>query len=769
MKRIMMVLLYWLAVTAWAGSGIGRLHVLAPADGVALGTDVEIVIEGDPEDKYCGLRLDFGDGNSQDVKIESKDLSAMFGKFLGKSEDAADSPDGLFPRSIKHRYATAGSYRLSVEGKTVGVRLPCLGEAQGFVTVKGSSSAPAAASAALSGASRSMGERNLSFSKDGAGQKRVALIIGNGAYSGGDLNTLKNPVNDAEDMAAALRKYGFQVSVHKNLGRKGMKDAIAEFGRRAANADAALFYYAGHGIQIKSQNYLVPIDTTARSEADVADEAVNINYLLEELDNAQSKINMVMLDACRDNPLSGRFRSGGGRGLAAPVQMPKGTVIVYATDPGNTAADGNGRNGLFTAGMLEGLRGQDLSLDGVLTVASEVVERDSGGKQVPYVNGPQRVKKAFIFNFQGPTTVIVAPQSASKPQPDPEAEAWQAAQSAGSAAAYQAYLETYPKGRYAAAAKVKLADLRQLAKPVEKPTAKPPLESGDPETAFWNEVKASGAREYFEAYLKQYPRGKYLALARLELKKLDDADRAHKAQEDADHAALAAQQKQEQERLEQQAWDKAKANNSLAGYEGYLSSYPKGRFAALAEAGRQTVQRKTAEKERLDAIRAETELWRTADAAKNSATIQNYLNHYPNGQYASLAKDKLAAMVKMPKTNAEIRQWYNDQVAPIPALNEQWIKQGLNAEQRARKAQEIRHHARLQAREYMQDKSEVADLQARDQQKYGNPDGPTFEYLVAANKKKGMTGDAVYEDIIGSSNRTSSEYNAKFNVTPAKL
>lgn len=139
-----------------------------------------------------------------------------------------------------------------------------------------------------------------------------------------------------------------------------------------------------------------------------------------------------------------------------------------------------------------------------------------------------------------------------------------------------------------------------------------------------------------------------------------------------------------------------------------------------------------------------------------------------SGVASSQAQSPSAATSAVPKTNNEIRQWYNDQVAPIPALNEQWIKQGLSVEQRARKAQEIRHAARIKAREYMQDKSEVADLQARDTEKYGNPDGPTFEYLVANNKKKGMTGDDVYEDIIGSANRTNAAYNAKYNVTPAK-
>jgi hypothetical protein len=119
-----------------------------------------------------------------------------------------------------------------------------------------------------------------------------------------------------------------------------------------------------------------------------------------------------------------------------------------------------------------------------------------------------------------------------------------------------------------------------------------------------------------------------------------------------------------------------------------------------------------------------------------------------------------------PRTNAEIRQWYNDQVAVIPALNEQWRKDGLSAETRARKTYDIRHGARLKAREFMPDKREVADLQARDQEKYGNPDGPTFEYLVQKNCDEGLIGDEVYENIIGSAKRTDEGYNKRFGVTP---
>lgn len=135
-----------------------------------------------------------------------------------------------------------------------------------------------------------------------------------------------------------------------------------------------------------------------------------------------------------------------------------------------------------------------------------------------------------------------------------------------------------------------------------------------------------------------------------------------------------------------------------------------------------------------------------------------------NAAQEAVATPQTTAPAQAVKTNEEIRQWYNDTVDKIPALNEQWKKEGLSAEERAKKAQEIRHHARIEARSMMQNKQEVAELQARDKEKYGNPDGPTFEYLVEKNRLKGLQGDAVYEDIIGSSNRTNKEYNEKYGV-----
>lgn len=122
------------------------------------------------------------------------------------------------------------------------------------------------------------------------------------------------------------------------------------------------------------------------------------------------------------------------------------------------------------------------------------------------------------------------------------------------------------------------------------------------------------------------------------------------------------------------------------------------------------------------------------------------------------------ASASVPASNAEIRQWYNDQVATIGQLDQQWQKQGLTPEQRARNAYDIRHGARLKAREYMRDKSEVMQLQARDKEKYGNPDGPTFDYLVEQNRKKGLRGDNAYFEIIGSSERTNADVNKAYGA-----
>ncbi len=289
---------------------------------------------------------------------------------------------------------------------------------------------------------------SLAHAADGQG-RRVALVIGNGNYLQTGLPKLTNPTHDAEDVARALRGFGFEVLEKKDLTLEGMNQAIAEFGSKIGGSEAALFYYAGHGIQVKNQNYLIPVNATIESEASVPYQGVSLNQVLDEMDNGKSGANIVMLDACRNNPISGKFRSGHSRGLASPGNTPKGTVIVYATDPGNVAADGEGRNGLFTAGLLTAFKGKDLSLDGILTVASAEVEQASGQKQTPYVNGPKTLQKSFHFR------VTVEPGHG-----EIEKTFWTSIERSTDSADFEAYLKKYPKGSYASLAENRLKVLK---------------------------------------------------------------------------------------------------------------------------------------------------------------------------------------------------------------------------------------------------------------------------------------------------------------------
>lgn len=290
--------------------------------------------------------------------------------------------------------------------------------------------------------------------------KRVALVIGNSAYK--NTSKLTNPVNDADDLSAALKGFGFEVISLKNGTRRQMNEKLAEFSQKIDGASAALVYYAGHGAQIRGANYLMPVDASVDTEAAIIDESISLNRVLEELEGGRNRVNIVMLDACRDNPITGKFRSAQ-RGLSAPNFTPKGTVIVYATDPGNTAADGDGRNGTFTAGLLKAFKGKDLSLDGVLTVASEEVEKQSNRKQTPYVNGPKTVQKNFHFRV----TVSPSPQML-------DSEYWTSVKDSKDVADFEAYLAEYPQGQFKRLAENRVKALKVALLPAPQPVAPTP-------------------------------------------------------------------------------------------------------------------------------------------------------------------------------------------------------------------------------------------------------------------------------------------------------
>jgi uncharacterized caspase-like protein len=169
-----------------------------------------------------------------------------------------------------------------------------------------------------------------------AAEQKIALVIGNSAYP---TSRLRNPVNDAKAMAAKLRSLGFEVALRTDSNQREMTRAISQFGQKLALGSVGLFYYAGHGMQVRGKNFLIPIDAEIETEGSVVSEAVDVDQVLSQLGPA--RLSMVILDACRNNPFERKFRSSVSGGLAQ-IDAPTGTMLAYATAPGKVAADGTG-------------------------------------------------------------------------------------------------------------------------------------------------------------------------------------------------------------------------------------------------------------------------------------------------------------------------------------------------------------------------------------------------------------------------------------------
>lgn len=210
-------------------------------------------------------------------------------------------------------------------------------------------------------------------------ERKVALIIGNGEYSS---SPLSNPVNDANDIADALQDCGFTIIKKTNATRNQMREAVRRFGREINQGAIGLFYYAGHGIQVNGENFLVPIGAEVVSEDEVEDECLKVSSILRKMETAGNRLNIIILDACRNNPFGRSFRSSN-LGLAK-MDAPTGSLLAYATAPGSVAADGSQRNGLYTSKLLKYMRKSDLEIGRLFRLVRTEVVRDSGNKQVPW-------------------------------------------------------------------------------------------------------------------------------------------------------------------------------------------------------------------------------------------------------------------------------------------------------------------------------------------------------------------------------------------------
>lgn len=208
-------------------------------------------------------------------------------------------------------------------------------------------------------------------------ERRTALVLGNTQY---ETSPLLNSVNDARDMAQALREFGFEVVFQENLSQKEMKRAIESFGDRLRQGGVGLFYYAGHAVQVQGHNYLIPVAARISSESEVADKAIDVGLILAQMESARNPMNFVILDACRNNPFTRRGVSN----RLVPIDAPCGTLIAYATAPGAETSDGRGRNGLYTQELLKAMRTSGLSIEEVFKRVRVSVQRLTYGRQTPW-------------------------------------------------------------------------------------------------------------------------------------------------------------------------------------------------------------------------------------------------------------------------------------------------------------------------------------------------------------------------------------------------
>jgi hypothetical protein len=222
-------------------------------------------------------------------------------------------------------------------------------------------------------------------------EQRVALVIGNASYESAPLD---NPANDARDMSAVLKDLGFSVKTLIDASNSEMYQAIREFGRDLARAEVGLFYFAGHGMQVDGANYLIPVGADIQAEEEIRFNAIDTNLILTKMDRAGAATNILILDACRDNPFARSFRSAS-RGLAV-VEAPRGSLVVYATAPGSIAADGKGRNGIFTGALLEHIAKPGVDVEIMLRDVRRDVMAETDNKQVPWSSSS--LTTAFFFS-----------------------------------------------------------------------------------------------------------------------------------------------------------------------------------------------------------------------------------------------------------------------------------------------------------------------------------------------------------------------------------
>ena len=312
--------------------------------------------------------------------------------------------------------------------------------------------------------------------------KRVAFVVGNAAYR--NVPALPNPAIDAQTMASTLRNVGFDVVEGINLTRDRMSEKLLDFGRKAEGADVAVFYYAGHGIAVNGTNYLLPVDADLKSEMDVKlGAAINVDNTLEQT-MQDAKVKLVFLDACRDNPFAAKIRSAKATrgvtvetGLAA-MTSGTGTLIAFATGPGQTALDGDkGTNSPFTRALVANITKPGVEIQQAMTAVRAQVNEETNKNQLPWGHtnliGSVYLNQAAMAADK--TDVPASTTGAATPASDVEVEFWRSVKGSNKVEELNAYVTNFPNGAFKSLALTRIATLQGDPNPTRNLTADPAL------------------------------------------------------------------------------------------------------------------------------------------------------------------------------------------------------------------------------------------------------------------------------------------------------
>lgn len=315
----------------------------------------------------------------------------------------------------------------------------------------------------------------LALASPASAQDRVALIVGNGAYL--NAKALPNPPNDANDMAATMRELGFTVVTATNVNKVDFDQKVRDFARALRSAKIGMFFYAGHGMQVAGKNYAIPIDAKLEGAADLQVETVDIDQIVSIMESDNNRVNLVFLDACRDNPLSRSFaRSmpasravGVGSGLTA-IEAGRGTMIAFSTAPNKVALDGQTRNSPFTSALLRHIRVPGLDIAFVMRRVTADVEKSSNGAQVPWVHA-SLISDVTLVAGDGKATIPSPPVAG----PVPDEIAWSFVKQTSDLQELRRFLTTFPDTQFRADAEARLAALQsQQARPKDSESAGAP-------------------------------------------------------------------------------------------------------------------------------------------------------------------------------------------------------------------------------------------------------------------------------------------------------